>query len=64
MSKVEKKFFFNGETFELMCEKDNVKCFINNHENLALITDNQGNVLFKIGTECGKNEGFLNFEDA
>ena len=53
MSKVEKKFFLNGETFELMYENNNVKCFINDDDSLVLITDKDGNVLFKIGADCG-----------
>jgi len=64
MSKVEKKFFLDGETFELMYEKNDVKCFINDDDSLALITDKDGNVLFKIGADCGQNTGFLNFVDA
>ena len=64
MSKVEKKFFLDGETFELMYDKNNVKCFMNDDYSLALITDKEGNVLFKIGADCGQNTGFLNFVDA
>ena len=61
MSKVEKKFFLDGVIFELMYEKNNVKCFINDDDSLALITDKDGNVLFNIGADCGQNTGFLNF---
>jgi len=64
MSKVEKKFFLDGETFKLMCEKNNVKCFINDCDDLALITDKEGNVLFKVSADYAQNTGFLNFIDA
>ena len=63
MSKVERKFCLDGETFELMYEKNNVKCFIDDDNSLALITDKDGNVLFKIIANCGQNTGFLDFED-
>ena len=47
-----------------MYEKNNLKCFINDCDSLALITDKDGNVLFKISADCAQNAGFLNFVDA
>ena len=64
MSKVEKKYFLDGETFELMYETNNIKCFINDDASLSLITDREGNVLLKIGANCAQNTGFLTVVDA
>ena len=59
MAKIEKHYVLEGETYTLIYDKSNIKCFENKESNLILITDKSGNVLFNISASCAQNEGFL-----
>lgn len=53
---MEKIFKLNGETFKLTYAKNDIKCFINQNADLAIITNQKDNVLFEIQADCNQNK--------
>jgi len=63
MGKIELKFIYGDESFELVFENKTIKCFTNIDSNFALITDKDNNVLFTLKANCSQNFGFLSVEE-
>ena len=63
MKKVEKRFILDNETYTLMYEKKSVKCYFNDDNDSAVITNDNDEVLFMITAECAQNSGFINYID-
>tara|TARA_R110002020_G_scaffold295366_1_gene511031 strand:- start:363 stop:560 length:198 start_codon:yes stop_codon:yes gene_type:complete len=59
MAKIIKEYRFEGNTYTLQSEKNGIKYFGNGEDSIALIVDENDNVLFKIVADCAQNTGFL-----
>ena len=59
MAKVESKFIYNGDEFSLEFETKAIKIFVSDNDSVALVCDNENNVLFEIGCDCSQNTAFL-----
>ena len=63
MKKIESKFRYDGNDYELYFHKKGVKCYISEGMGTALITDKDDNILFEISADCAQNSGFLSFDE-
>jgi len=59
LGKIEKIFSYGGIKYEVKYTSDTIKCFTNEDDDIALITDKSGNILFTITADCHQNTGFL-----
>lgn len=59
MAKVELKFIYKDEQFDLEFENKSIKCYTNSSSSFAVITDKDNNVILEVTADCAQNSGFL-----
>ena len=51
-------------SFDFVKENKGLKMYIDTDQSYCIITDKEGNILFKLRADCGQNVGYLEEDDS
>jgi hypothetical protein len=64
MDKITTEIRYNEMSFDFVKENKGLKMYIDTDQSYCIITDKEGNILFKLRADCGQNAGYLEEDDS